>query len=98
MVRALGLGHQPYGEPALRGEQRGVHVGDRSSTTSRRETPERRHWPSEPDVVLGQQTADLHVELGWATSTGQRGEDPAELLGQRDPRTDVLRDHPALAR
>ena len=47
------------------------------------------------DVVLGDLAAHLDVEL-LGDLAGERGEDPAELLGQRDAGPDVLGDHAAL--
>ena len=47
------------------------------------------------DVVLGDLAAHLDVELG-RDAAGERGEDPAELLGERQARPDVLGDHAAL--
>ena len=46
-------------------------------------------------VVLGDLAAHLDVDL-LGDLAGQRGEDPAELLGQRDAGPDVLGDHAAL--
>ena len=47
------------------------------------------------DVVLGDLAAHLDVDL-LGDLAGQRGEDPAELLGQRDAGPDVLGDDAAL--
>src|SRR5699024_7995280 len=41
------------------------------------------------DVVLDDLAAHLHVDAG-GQRTGQGGEDPAELLGQRQPRLQLL--------
>ena len=65
-----------------------------SSTTSVK-TPLRAASSSTLTSYCGDLAADLDVEL-LRDLAGQRGEDPAELLGQRDARADVLGDHAAL--
>ena len=85
---------QAYLGAALGGEQRRVHVGDLvldDVGEDALEGGELEHL----DVVLGDLAAHLDVDL-LGDLAGQRGEDPAELLGERDAGTHVLGDHAAL--
>ena len=76
--------------PALGGEQRRVHVGDRLLDDVGEDALERREL-EHLDVVLRDLAAHLDVDL-LGDLAGQRGEDPAELLGERDARAHVLGD------
>ena len=79
---------------ALGGEQRRVDVGDLVLDhvgEDALEGGELEHL----DVVLGDLAAHLDVDL-LGDLAGQRGEDPAELLGERDAGPDVLGDDAAL--
>ena len=85
---------QAYRHAALGGEERGVHVGDLlldDVGEDALEGGELEHL----DVVVGDLAAHLDVDL-LGDLAGQAGEDPAELLGQRDAGADVLGDHAAL--
>ena len=89
-----GVGDQPDLGAALGGEQRGVHVGDLVLDDVGEDALERGEL-EHLDVVLGDLAAHLDVDL-LGHLAGQRGEDPAELLHQRDAGADVLGDHAAL--
>ena len=88
------LGDQADGGAALGGEQRRVDVGDRLLDDVGEDALERGEL-EHLDVVLGDLAADLDVDL-LGDLAGEGGEDPAELLGERDAGTDVLGDHAAL--
>ena len=75
-------------------EQRRVDVGDGLLDDVGEDALERGQL-EHLDVVLGDLAAHLDVEL-LGDLAGERGEDPAELLGQRDAGAHVLGDHAAL--
>ena len=94
VVRTLGIGQQADLDAALGGEQRGVHVGDLVLDDVGEDALERRQL-EHLDVVLDDLAAHLDVDL-LGHLAGQGGEDPAELLDERDAGADVLGDHAAL--
>ena len=94
VVGALRLGHQAHLGAALGGEERRVHVGDLLLDDVGEDALERGQL-EHLDVELGDLAADLDVEL-LRDLAGQGGEDPAELLGERDAGTHVLGDDAAL--
>ncbi len=94
VVGALGVGDQAYGGAALGGEQRGVHVGDLVLDDVGEDPLERREL-EHLDVEVGDLAAHLDVDL-LGDLAGQRREDPAQLLGERDAGAHVLGDHAAL--
>ena len=89
-----GVGDQPDLDAALGGEQGRVHVGDLVLDDVGEDALERGQL-EHLDVELGDLAADLDVDL-LGDLAGERGEDPAELLHQRDAGPHVLGDHPAL--
>ena len=85
---------EAYGDAALGGQERCVHVGHRlldDVAEDPLEGGELEHL----DVVLGDLAADLDVDL-LRDLAREPGEDAAELLGERDARPDVLVDETAL--
>ena len=90
VVGALGVGDQAYGGAALGREQRRVHVGDLVLDDVGEDALEGGQL-EHLDVVLGDLAAHLDVEL-LGDLAGEAGEDPAELLGERDAGAHVLGD------
>ena len=90
----LRAGGQPDLDAALLGEQRGVDVGDRLVDDVLEHALERGQF-QHLHVVLGDLAAHLDVEADRDLA-GQRGEDAAELLGERQTRAHVLGDDAAL--
>jgi len=94
VVGTLRVGDEAYGAAALGGEQRCVHVGD-LLLDDVGEDPLEGGQLEHLDVVVGDLAADLDVDL-LGDLAGEAGEDPAQLLGQRDARPHFLGDHAAL--
>ena len=94
VVGALGVGHEAYGGAPLGREQRRVHVGHLVLDDVGEDALERRQL-EHLDVELRDLAAHLDVDL-LGDLAGQRGEDPAEPLGERDARAHLLGDHAAL--
>ncbi len=78
---------------ALLGEDRRVDVGDRILDDVGEQTLEGDELPH-ADVVLGDLAAHVDVELGRHGAC-DGGEDPAELLDERDAGPDLLGDEAA---
>ena len=94
VVRGLRAGGQPDLDAALLREQRGVDVGHRLVDDVLEHALERGEF-QHLDVVLGDLAVHLDVEPDRDLAR-QRGEDPAELLGERQTRAHVLGDDAAL--
>ena len=94
VVRRLRPGRQPHLDTALLREQRSVHVRHRLVDDVLEHALERGEF-EHLDVVLGDLAADLDVEPDGDLA-GERGEDPAQLLGERQTGRDVLGDDAAL--
>ena len=92
-VLADRVGDQPDLDAALGGQHRRVDVGDRLLDHVAEDALERGELEHR-DVVLGDLAAHLDVELRSALP-GERREDPAELLHERDPGADLLGDDAA---
>ena len=94
---AVGLGvrggDQPDVDAALLGDHGGVDVGDLLGHDVGEDALERGEF-EDLDVQRGDLAGDLDVELGQR-SVGHRGEDPAQLLDQRDAGAHVRGDHAA---
>ena len=88
------VGDQADLDAALGGQQRRVHVGDLLLDDVGEDALERGEL-EHLDVVLGDLAAHLDVDL-LRDLAGEGGEDPAELLDQRDAGAHVLGDHAAL--
>ena len=88
------VGDEAYGGAALGREQRRVHVGHLLLDDVGEDALEGGQL-EHLDVVLGDLAAHLDVEL-LGDLAGEAGEDPAELLGERQPGPYVLGDHAAL--
>ena len=89
-----GVGHQAYGGAALGRQQRHVDVGDGALDDPGEDALERGQL-EHLDVVVHDLAPDLDVDR-LRDLSGEPGEDPAELLGQRDAGPHVLGDDPAL--
>ena len=87
-------GGQPHLDAALLREQRGVDVGHRLVDDVLEDTLERGQL-QHLHVVLGDLAVHLDVEADRDLAR-ERGEDPAETLGERQARLDVLGDDAAL--
>ena len=94
VVRALRVGHEAYGGPALGRKEGRVHVGH-LVLDDVAEDPLQRGQLEHLDVVVGDLAAHLDIDL-LGDLAGQGREDPTQLLGERDARAYVLGDHTAL--
>lgn len=94
VVGRLGAGGEADLDTALLREQRGVHVRHGLVDDVLEDALERGEF-EHLHVVLGDLAVHLDVEAGRDLAR-ERGEDPAELLGEREARTDVLGDDAAL--
>ncbi|CAO0830338.1 hypothetical protein SMICM17S_02097 [Streptomyces microflavus] len=94
VVGRLGAGGEADLDTALLGEERGVDVGDGLVHDVLEDALERREF-QHLDVVLGDLAIHLDVEPGRDLAR-EGGEDPAELLGERQAGAYVLGDDAAL--
>ena len=94
VVGRLRAGRQPDLDAALLREQRGVDVRHRLVDDVLEHALERGEF-EHLHVVLGDLAVHLDVEADRDLAR-ERGEDPAELLGERQTRLDVLGDDAAL--